>query len=124
MRHLLSHRIVTYLIIGGANTLVNLLIFYIFLQLGINYLIANLLCFIIGVLMGYILNTLIVFKATLHFAALLKYSTVYLSSMVINILLLFGLVHYAELNKMLAQIVTTAVVTVVNYLLIRKVVFK
>ncbi len=124
MRNLLSHRIITYLIIGGANTLINLLIFYIFLQLGVNYLIANVFCFIIGVLLGYILNTLIVFKNKLHFAALLKYSTVYLSSMLINIVLLFGLVHYGELNKMLAQIVTTAVVTVVNYLLIKKIVFK
>ena len=117
MRNLLSYRIITYLIIGGSNTLINLLIFYIFLQFGINYLIANVFCFIIGVLLGYILNTLIVFKVTLHFVELLKYSTVYLSSMVINIVLLFGLVHYGELNKMLAQIVTTAVVTVVNYLL-------
>ena len=124
MRNLLSSKVITYLIIGGTNTLINLLIFYIFLQFGINYLIANVFCFIIGVLLGYILNTLIVFKNKLHFAALLKYSTVYLSSMVVNIVLLFGLVHYGELNKMLAQIVTTAVVTVVNYLLIKKVVFK
>ena len=79
MRNLLSHRIIIYLLIGGANTLINLLIFYIFLQFGINYLIANVFCFIIGVLLGYILNTLIVFKNKLHFAALLRYSTVYLS---------------------------------------------
>ncbi|MBX9867972.1 MAG: GtrA family protein [Burkholderiales bacterium] len=124
MRNLLSHRVIIYLIIGGANTLINLLIFYAFLQFGINYLIANVLCFIIGVLLGYILNTLIVFKAQLHFAALLKYSTVYLSSMAINLVLLFLLVHYAELNKMLAQIITTAIVTVVNYVLIKKIVFK
>lgn len=124
MRNLLSHRIVTYLIIGGANTVINLLIFYVFLKIQVNYLIANLLCFIIGVLLGYILNTLIVFKSQLHFAALFKYSSVYLSSMAINIVLLFLLVHYAELNKMLAQIITTAIVTVVNYVLIKKVVFK
>ena len=94
MRNLLSHRIVTYLIIGGANTVINLLIFYAFLKLQVNYLIANVLCFIIGVLLGYILNTLIVFKRKLHFAALLKYSSVYVSSMAINIVLLFLFVHY------------------------------
>ena len=124
MRNLLSHRIVTYLIIGGANTIINLLVFYVLLKLQVNYLIANVLCFIIGVLLGYILNTLIVFKAKLHFAALLKYSSVYISSMAINLVLLFLLVHYGELNKMVAQIITTAIVTVVNYVLIKKIVFK
>lgn len=44
--------------------------------------------------------------------------------MVVNIVLLFGLVPYVELDKILAQIVTTVVVAFINYLLIKIIVFK
>lgn len=124
MVNIFKQQTIKYLIVGGTNTLISLLLYYILLKLSINYLVANVICFIIGVLLGYTLNTLLVFKHKLIFKALMKYSSVYIFSFSLNIVILFGLVYFLNFNKMLSQIVTTAIVTVVNYLLIKKFVFR
>lgn len=121
---LLNYHLVKYFLVGGTNTIINLLLYFVLLKLSVNYLIANVLCFIVGVLLGYILNTLLVFKQKLIFKSLLKYSTVYLFSLSLNVVILFSLVHFLGMNKMLAQVITTGLVTVVNYLAIKKLVFR
>ena len=123
MISLFRNKAFLYLIVGGINTLVNLRIYYILLKCGVNYIVDNIICFIIGVLMGYIMNTLIVFNNRLRFKSLLKYSSVYICSMAINIGLLFSLVNFLQLDKMLAQIMTVGVVTIINYLLIKRFVY-
>jgi putative flippase GtrA len=123
MKQLLNNHLIKYLIVGGSNTVISLLLYYLLLKIGINYLVANALCFVVGVLLGYTLNTLIVFKGSLYFKSLIKYSTIYLFSLVFSSGALFILVHYFELNKMLAQILVTMIVTVLNYVLIKTIVF-
>ncbi len=123
MINIFRNKAFVYLIVGGINTLVNLCIYYILLKCGVNYIVDNIICFIIGVLMGYIMNTLIVFKNRLRFKSLLKYSSIYICSMVINIGLLFSFVNFLQVDKMLAQIMTVGVVTIINYLLIKRFVY-
>lgn len=124
MKQLLSSNLMKYLIAGGSNTVISLMLYYLLLKIGINYLVDNVICFVVGVLLGYTLNTIFVFRNKLHFKSLIKYSLVYVSSLSLNIVMLFSLVHYLDTDKMLAQVITTGFVTIANYLLIKKLVFK
>ncbi|MEN9945691.1 MAG: GtrA-like protein [Pseudomonadota bacterium] len=56
----LNSHLCRYLIVGGSNTLLSLALYYVMLKLGVNYLLANTICFIIGFVVSYSLNTLIV----------------------------------------------------------------
>lgn len=112
-----------YLLIGGLNTILSLVLYYLFLKFGINYLMANTICFVIGLINGYYLNAFFVFKKIAKLNGLCKYSIVYLVSLVISLLLLFIFVQFFGFNKMAAQVMITAIITAINYMLIKKFVF-
>lgn len=120
----MNQHLVKYLLIGSSNTVVSFALYYLLLTMKINYLVDNIICFIIGVLLGYTLNTIFVFKNKLNFKSLSKYTTVYIFSLLFNIIILFLLVHHLSIDKMLAQAITVGLITVVNYLLIKKFVFR
>lgn len=120
---IINHRAIRYLIVGGSNTVISLLLYYFFVIIGINYLIANAICFVIGVILGYTLNAIVVFKHPVKYRALIKYSRVYITSFLISSLMLYCLVKFGGINKIIAQIITVSLITVVNYLMIKKLVF-
>nr|MCS5558642.1 GtrA family protein [Oceanospirillaceae bacterium] len=54
----------------------------------------------------------------------LAYMPTVMVSWVLNLVLFYGIYTYASPNPMLAQVVTTGLVMVVNFLLYKKVVFR
>jgi putative flippase GtrA len=115
--------IIKYLMVGGTNTLISIVLYYLLLKIGVFYLLANTICFIIGVILGYSLNSMFVFNAKINFRGLKKYIFVYSASLGLNLLFLSFLVTILNFDKMLAQIITIAIVTIVNYLIIKRFVF-
>lgn len=80
--------------------------------------------FVFGVVDGYILSAVFIFKHKINLFHLAKYTSVYLSSYVINIIILTGLVELIGLSHFMAQVVTSALVAVLNYFLVKVFVFK
>lgn len=53
--------LIKYCIFGGITTLINLVILYMLVALGMNYIIANTIAYIIAVFINYFLNAFFVF---------------------------------------------------------------
>ncbi len=98
--------------------------FAILINFGLNYLLASTIVFIFGVIEGYLLSSLLVFRRKINFRPLLRYSLVYLVSYVVNITLLYVCVNFVKLNELNGQIVTSLLVATLNYALVKKLVFK
>jgi putative flippase GtrA len=102
--------ILRYLFVGGFNTIMSLLVYYILVYFGANYLLATAITSIFGVIEGFILNSLIVFKHKVRWSGLLKYGLVYGLSFVLSLGIMFILVD-------------TLAITIINYCLIKRFVF-
>lgn len=80
--------------------------------------------FILGVIEGYLLSAVLVFRHRISFRPLLRYSLVYLVSYAINITLLYICVDFIKLSELKGQIITSLLVAALNYALVKKLVFK
>lgn len=121
---LLHSRFFKFLISGGLNTLICLLLYWILIHNQVNYILASTLMFIFGVIEGYILSAVFIFKHKVNFLHLVKYTSVYLSSYVLNIAILAACVELIGLSHFMAQVVTSALVAVLNYFLVKIFVFR
>ena len=115
---------VRYLCIGGFNTLMSLLVYYFLLLLHFNYLYASAITNVFGILEGFYLNSLIVFKHKAKLSGLLKYTSVYAISFILNLVLMYFWVDCLHISKFLAPIITIIILTVINYFLVKKFVFE
>lgn len=120
----LNSRFFKFLVSGGLNTLICLLLYWVLIKFNVNYILASTLMFIFGVVEGYILSAIFVFKHKINLAHLAKYTLVYLSSYAVNIIVLTGLVELIGFSHFMAQVVTSAVVAVLNFFLVKVFVFK
>lgn len=103
--------------VGIINTIINLIIFNILIYFGMNYIVANSIGFIVGMVNSYMWNNIWVFKAKSKSPkTIIKFIIVNLIVLGINNLLLFILVKEFGLNKTVAQIMVLVITTLVNFL--------
>ena len=121
---LLQSRFFKFLISGGLNTLICLLLYWILIHNQVNYILASTIMFIFGVMEGYILSAIFIFKHKINFLHLVKYTSVYLSSYVLNIAILASCVELIGLSHFMGQVFTSALVAVLNYFLVKIFVFR
>lgn len=119
-----SNRFIGYLFIGSFNTVMGLLVYSALLWLGVHYLLASAATFVFGVLEGYTLNSFLVFKEKPRFKTLFKFTLVYCISLALNLLMMYALVEYLHLGKLVAQIITCVVLAGVNFYLIKAFVYR
>ncbi|MBX9598004.1 MAG: GtrA family protein [Burkholderiales bacterium] len=113
-----------FLFTGGLNTIICLILFAILINVGLNYLLASTMVFIFGVIEGYLLSAVLVFRHKIKFRPLLRYSLVYIASYIVNIMILYTCVEFIHLSKVNGQIVTSLLIAALNYALVKKLVFK
>lgn len=105
-------------IVGVSNTLITFLVYNILLKLGVNYLVANVIGYICGMINGFIWSKKWVFKvedeSKMYFV---KFALVNLLSLAVSTGLLMILVKQLSLNSTVAQLITTCITVVINYLL-------
>lgn len=104
-------------IVGISNTLITLAVYTFLLKVvGMWYLAASAIGFAAGATNGFLLNRRWTFRG--HIGDVytpLRWAIVQSCGLAINELLLFLLVHDAHLDKLLAQVAATAVVTVSTF---------
>ena len=111
-------RFVKFGMVGVINTLVNWIIFFILNALGMYYILANIIAYILGTVNSYLWNTLWVFKYKdkTSTETTIKFIILNLIGLGLNTGILYVLVDLCNLNKFIGLVTTTAIVMIINYI--------
>jgi len=124
-----SNRVMTqfikFCVIGVSNTAVHLSIYYLLLWLNVYYLLADIIAFAISVWNSYFWNKKYTFdagKTTL--STILRLYAAYGSTTLLGTGLLFIMVDVIGLDEYISPIIKIGVITVINFILNKYIVFK
>ncbi len=108
-------------IVGVSNTLLTLIVYTLLLKVfGVWYLAASAIGFAVGATNGFLLNRRWTFREHVGDALTpVRWAIVQSGGLGINLGLLYLLVHDGHLDKLLAQVGATAVVTVTTFIVNR-----
>ena len=111
-------RFIKFGMVGVLNTLVNWIIFFILNALGMYYILANIIAYILGTVNSYLWNTLWVFKYKdkASTETTIKFIILNLIGLGLNTGILYVLVDLCNLNKFIGLVITTAIVMIINYI--------
>lgn len=121
---LINKNFIKFLLIGGSNTVICMILFWGLNKIGFNYLLSSALMNIFGIIEGYILNAKLLYKTNLKLKELFKYFNVYAVAFVLNLIMMYVFVSCMHIQKLLAQILTTGILTIINYQIVKLFVFK
>ena len=112
--------------IGLLNSSINYLVFSTCLiYLEINYIFAGGLGFISAVIPAYIFNSIWTFnQQKISLRSFLKYITINFFLLGIHFATIFVAVNYLSIPEILSQLFGIAVTTIINFILIKKIVYK
>ncbi len=103
-------------IVGVSNTVLTLLVYTVLLKLGVWYLAASAIGFIVGATNGFLLNRRWTFREHVGDALTpIRWGIVQGCGLGVDEGLLYLFVHDAHVDKLLAQVFATAVVTVTTF---------
>lgn len=107
---------IKFAIVGASNTAITFVSYYLLIKLGLHYSIANILAYCVGIVNSYIFNSIWVFKSTSERKSTAsKFLVVNLAALSLSTALLFLFVDMFGVNELVAQIIVTLLVLVVNY---------
>jgi len=108
-------------LVGVVNTLISIGCYILFVKLGMHYIVANIISYLIGLVNSYYWNKKWVFKnKENHLSVFAKFVIVNLVVLSFNTLCLFLFVHKWGFNQYLSQIVATALGMGINFILNKK----
>ncbi|WML54782.1 GtrA family protein [Neobacillus sp. PS3-12] len=108
---------IKFCLVGATNTGISLLVYALLLKLNVNYLVASTISYLAGLINGYFLSSSFVFKNKMNLNKGLKFFGVYLTSLLLNLAILYILVDLFHLSKLFAQIIVTCFNVFYNYFL-------
>lgn len=119
-----------YGIFGALTTLVNIVVYFIFTkELGINFLISNVIAWILSVLFAYITNKTFVFESKkLEIKEVLKEAVSFFSARLftgaLDMLVMYISVDLLSIDDFLMKILSNIIVILLNYFLSKYWIFK
>lgn len=119
-------RFIKFGLVGILNTLINWILFIILNILGLYYIISNIIAYSISTLNSYLWNSNWVFKYggdNLKETSL-KFIILNIIGLTLNTIILYLLVDIVGLRKLIALIITTGIVMILNYFINKIWVFK
>ena len=119
--------IINYLIFGGFTTLISIITYALFTKLFyIDYLISNVLSWIIAVLFAYITNKLFVFesKSKKNIKEITSFFFFRIVSLIIEMVIMYVSVSILFINDLVAKVIAQIVVILSNYIFSKVFVFK
>ena len=106
--------------VGVLNTIVSLVVYYLFLLIGFHYLISNAFGFIASVLNAYVCNKKFVFKSKAKTSSsLIKTFCVYLLTFITGSIIMFLLVDKLMISEFIVPFIVIAINVPINFLLIK-----
>lgn len=122
--------ILRYLIIGGLTTLANVVVYAILTEgFSIHYQVANIISWLVAVIFAFVGNKWVVFRTRERDAhSLLReagsFFLMRLLTLGFDAGALYVMVEWLHMDEMIAKIISTAAVIVLNYVLSKLVVFR
>ena len=110
-------RFIKFGLVGVLNTIINWILFILLDSIGVYYIISNIIAYGISTLNSYLWNSKWVFKYTGDNVnqTTFKFITLNIIGLVLNTIILFLLVDIIKLPKIIALIIATGVVMILNY---------
>jgi len=107
-------------IVGAFGTIIQLIILYVLTEfLGVYYILSSFLGYIVVFSFGFLLNKIWTFKESLRhkiFSKYIKFLTVCLFSLIINLILLYMLTEFFYIYYMISQLIVAFISLWVNFL--------
>ncbi len=122
--------IINYLIVGGLTTLVSILVYALFTKVfNVNYMLSNVISWIVSVSFAYVTNKKFVFKSKCDnemdvLFEIYQFFKYRLFSLVIDILLMYVFVEIINIDDMIAKVIVQVIVIALNYVFSKLFVFK
>lgn len=118
-----------YLFFGALTTLVNIVSYKLITLVGIDYMISNIIAWILAVIFAYITNKLFVFASVTDTkSALLKeigsFFLARVLSLGIDMVIMYLGVSVLKLDDMLVKVLDNVIVIIANYLMSKLFIFK
>ena len=119
-------RFIKFGLVGVLNTIINWILFILLNSMGIYYIITNIIAYSISTLNSYLWNSKWVFKYTGDNVnqTTFKFIILNIIGLVLNTIILFLLVDIIKLPKIIALIIATGIVMILNYFINKLWVFK
>lgn len=120
---------IMYLIFGGLTVLVNLVIYTALTRvLDINYMISNIIAWIVAVLFAYVTNKFFVFESKeINLSFLVKEISAFVScrlvSGIMEMALMYLMIDLIGLNDFIVKVFTNILVIILNYILSKVIIF-
>lgn len=103
--------------VGVINTIFSLIIYTVCLSLGLHYILSSIIGYIAGIGNGYILSSKYVFIQELDIIKAIKFISIYLIVLAINLTIITTAIEIFGIGKIIAQIGATGFNVIFNYLL-------
>ena len=119
--------IINYLIFGGLTTVVSIATYALFAKVfHIDYLISNVLSWILAVLFAYITNKIFVFesKSKKNVKEITSFFFFRIISLVMEMIILYIFVDMLHIDDLITKIIAQVIVIVSNYVFSKVFVFK
>lgn len=115
-----------YVVFGTLTTIVNVVVYFALEYIGVNYIISNIIAWFLSVLFAYVTNRIWVFES--KSPNILKEMVLFFSgrifSGVLDTALLYLFVDILTLGNTFSKIAVEIIITILNYLLSKLIVFK
>jgi putative flippase GtrA len=111
-------QLVKYGVVGASNTILTFVVYsFLVLTLGVDYLLALVLGYIVGSLNSYVLNRHWTFRARdiAHTTAGTRFALVQVCAIAVNEALLYVFVHHAGIHKIPAQAILTVPLLAITF---------
>ena len=123
----LKKELFLYIVFGILTTLVNIITYLFFTRIfGINYLISNIIAWIISVLFAYFTNRIWVFESSN--TNIIKEISLFfggrLFSGIVDVGFMYVFIEILSLNDFISKIIIQILVIILNYLFSKLIVFK
>ena len=121
---------ILYLIFGVLSTVVNIVTYVFFsMVVGLNYLVANLIAWIMAVFFAYITNKFWVFGSKeIKFNYVLKEISSFVGCRLfsggIEMLIMFIMISVLNINDFVVKIITNVIVVILNYIFSKLLIFR
>ena len=119
--------IINYLIFGGLTTVVSIVTYALFAKVfNIDYLISNVLSWVLAVLFAYITNKIFVFesKSKKNIKEITSFFFFRIISLIMEMVILYIFVDMLHIDDLVTKIIAQVIVIVSNYVFSKVFVFK
>ena len=119
--------IINYLIFGGLTTLISIITYALFAKVfHIDYLISNVLSWVLAVLFAYITNKIFVFesKSKKNIKEITSFFFFRIVSLIMEMIILYVFVDMLHIDDLVTKIIAQIIVIVSNYIFSKVFVFK